>query len=599
MGRRKILIKPLKDERNRSVTFLKRKAGLFKKAHELSVLCSVDIAVIIFGNNKKLYEFTSCDTGKLIELYNDTTPHERKVPADFQKDYGVSDDELENENENEVYSDRGSTSPVHLHSQSGSSGSAAAKNVQTTSPFDPHTQQQQQQQQQQQPIQRATVSPPRSILRTQSRNHSRASSLSNIQSLDHNQLGQYEQQLHHQPNQPQHYQSSHHQSHQQLQQNLPDAQQYNFITFSQRPPQSHQQTHQANYEQYSQQQQQQKYNGTVNYNSKNSHHSQFLNARQATGQPQFIPYDQSSQAVPVQLPYRPNSSLEVKVDSHTTDSLKHDSSTILQPIQKAVVSDNASSSNQYQLPSLSVTTHYVDAESKNTDNVMTQSLPTLSAPTTRPKLKLRIPPDESTASASRPGSKGQASSGSSNPTTTSSPSQENSAAPPISAHVKELSSPAVLLPPPSPSTYMNANSLGGPGNPFARPATSSSQSYQAPVNSNVSSNNGNGREQTPISALPSRYVSDLLPSPSVFYSADWGSQFGSKNSGLGQDLLPSPLQFHTPVVVSAANTFNRDKTNNAEESNGLKRVNLVENDDKESQPEEKKRRVEKRAAPLA
>ncbi|KAK7962252.1 uncharacterized protein PG986_003077 [Apiospora aurea] len=69
MGRRKIEIKAIKDDRNRSVTFLKRKGGLFKKAHELSVLCSVDVAVFIFGSNKKLYEYSSGDMRELITRY--------------------------------------------------------------------------------------------------------------------------------------------------------------------------------------------------------------------------------------------------------------------------------------------------------------------------------------------------------------------------------------------------------------------------------------------------------------------------------------------------------------------------------------------------
>lgn len=50
-------------------TFLKRKGGLFKKAHELAVLCSVDVAVIIFGHNKKLYEFSSCDMRETLGRY--------------------------------------------------------------------------------------------------------------------------------------------------------------------------------------------------------------------------------------------------------------------------------------------------------------------------------------------------------------------------------------------------------------------------------------------------------------------------------------------------------------------------------------------------
>ncbi|KAM4067291.1 SRF-type transcription factor [Hirsutella rhossiliensis] len=91
MGRRKIEIKAIKDDRNRSVTFLKRKGGLFKKAHELSVLCSVDVAVFIFGNNKKLYEYSSSDMRDLIHRYQlHGAINEHKGPADFN---GGNDDE--------------------------------------------------------------------------------------------------------------------------------------------------------------------------------------------------------------------------------------------------------------------------------------------------------------------------------------------------------------------------------------------------------------------------------------------------------------------------------------------------------------------------
>ncbi|KAH8732863.1 hypothetical protein GQ44DRAFT_585250, partial [Phaeosphaeriaceae sp. PMI808] len=96
MGRRKIEIKAIKDDRNRSVTFLKRKGGLFKKAHELSVLCSVDVAVIIFGHNKKLYEFSSGDINETIGRYQYYGgAHEHKGPEDFmgKKDGDDDDDE--------------------------------------------------------------------------------------------------------------------------------------------------------------------------------------------------------------------------------------------------------------------------------------------------------------------------------------------------------------------------------------------------------------------------------------------------------------------------------------------------------------------------
>ncbi|KAM0248030.1 hypothetical protein ACHAQJ_009611 [Trichoderma viride] len=94
MGRRKIEIKAIKDDRNRSVTFLKRKGGLFKKAHELSVLCSVDVAVFIFGNNKKLYEYSSADMQHLITRYQyHGGPNEHKGPADFNGGQNDDDDD--------------------------------------------------------------------------------------------------------------------------------------------------------------------------------------------------------------------------------------------------------------------------------------------------------------------------------------------------------------------------------------------------------------------------------------------------------------------------------------------------------------------------
>ncbi|CAI4059019.1 hypothetical protein N7582_001266 [Saccharomyces uvarum] len=85
MGRRKIEIEPIKDDRNRTVTFIKRKAGLFKKAHELSVLCQVDIAVIILGTNNTFYEYSSVDMGNLISVHqnNADLPHNVIEPSDY------------------------------------------------------------------------------------------------------------------------------------------------------------------------------------------------------------------------------------------------------------------------------------------------------------------------------------------------------------------------------------------------------------------------------------------------------------------------------------------------------------------------------------
>ena len=50
MGRKKIIIRKIQDERSRHATFAKRKNGLIKKAMELSVLCGCDIALVMFNS---------------------------------------------------------------------------------------------------------------------------------------------------------------------------------------------------------------------------------------------------------------------------------------------------------------------------------------------------------------------------------------------------------------------------------------------------------------------------------------------------------------------------------------------------------------------
>ncbi|XP_074573427.1 agamous-like MADS-box protein MADS3 [Curcuma longa] len=69
MGRGRVELRRIENKINRQVTFSKRRGGLLKKAHELSVLCDAEIAVIIFSSGGKLFEFGSCDVYKTIERY--------------------------------------------------------------------------------------------------------------------------------------------------------------------------------------------------------------------------------------------------------------------------------------------------------------------------------------------------------------------------------------------------------------------------------------------------------------------------------------------------------------------------------------------------
>ncbi|XP_037341517.2 myocyte-specific enhancer factor 2C-like isoform X1 [Pungitius pungitius] len=84
MGRKKIQIARIMDERNRHVTFTKRKFGLMKKAYELSVLCDCEIALIIFNSTNKLFQYASTDMDKVLLKYTEyNEPHESRTNTDI------------------------------------------------------------------------------------------------------------------------------------------------------------------------------------------------------------------------------------------------------------------------------------------------------------------------------------------------------------------------------------------------------------------------------------------------------------------------------------------------------------------------------------
>ncbi|KAJ4963984.1 hypothetical protein NE237_023923 [Protea cynaroides] len=58
MGRAKLEIKKIENTSSRQITFSKRRNGIIKKAYELSILCDVDVALIIFSPSGRLTIFS-------------------------------------------------------------------------------------------------------------------------------------------------------------------------------------------------------------------------------------------------------------------------------------------------------------------------------------------------------------------------------------------------------------------------------------------------------------------------------------------------------------------------------------------------------------
>ncbi|KAI3672922.1 hypothetical protein L6452_39024 [Arctium lappa] len=71
MGRGKIEVKRIENNTSRQVTFSKRRTGLLKKTHELSVLCDAQIGLIVFSSKGKLFEYTThpLSMAQIIDRY--------------------------------------------------------------------------------------------------------------------------------------------------------------------------------------------------------------------------------------------------------------------------------------------------------------------------------------------------------------------------------------------------------------------------------------------------------------------------------------------------------------------------------------------------
>ncbi|KAI8543120.1 hypothetical protein RHMOL_Rhmol08G0193700 [Rhododendron molle] len=82
MGRGRVQLKRIENKINRQVTFSKRRSGLLKKAHEISVLCDAEVALMIFSTKGKLFEYaTDSCMERILERYERYSYAERQLVA--------------------------------------------------------------------------------------------------------------------------------------------------------------------------------------------------------------------------------------------------------------------------------------------------------------------------------------------------------------------------------------------------------------------------------------------------------------------------------------------------------------------------------------
>ncbi|CAN4081626.1 unnamed protein product [Withania somnifera] len=88
MGRGRVELKRIENKISRQVTFSKRRTGLLKKTHEISVLCDAEVALIVFSPNGKLFEYsTQSSMESILERYENYSYAERRLNANDTETY--------------------------------------------------------------------------------------------------------------------------------------------------------------------------------------------------------------------------------------------------------------------------------------------------------------------------------------------------------------------------------------------------------------------------------------------------------------------------------------------------------------------------------
>ncbi|KAF2498264.1 hypothetical protein BU16DRAFT_288359 [Lophium mytilinum] len=546
MGRRKIEIKAIKDDRNRSVTFLKRKGGLFKKAHELSVLCKVDVAVIIFGHNKKLYEFSSNDINETIgrfQYYGGA--HEHKGPEDFMGKKEGDDEDEEDEIMGGSPPRDSHTPPEHMMPHPHLHNQAAFQHMRNHAP---------------------SASPP--IGNGQIPFHNRHSSpappgisrpnsrAAHIRRQSSNLVPPHHQQQSQAPLQPDNYAF------------VPNPPFYNPQAAqgmpakgTPGPPGPPPQFQYPQVQQFLHQQQQEHRRQSMPPAFPQDNRSQSSMPHPSPPQPQPPPQQNNMQNQFQSPPLPQPKPLPSAAKQHS----------IFTPIEdsRSMLAQHWGNSNNIEAPrpegpvklEMGPRSQSIDVASmaraqanghsppqprsqlppnQPQRTASTSSVPNFGPPSRtnsmqtdpkRPKLTVQIPSEHSDAGSA---------------TADSSPKESGTTgATPARTSTVDSHSSGVLLPPPSPSanSLMSAGATGPP-NPFARPP---------PPGQNNSYGSRNEME-TPSSALPSHFVEGILPSPSNFY-APW-TPFSRESN----NMLPSPLTFQTPVVPNGPSFGREDPT---------------------------------------